>query len=123
MLAVMSTGVVQMIATAPGKLILTGEYAVLDGAPAIVVAVDRRAVARRNAIPRGSSPFLVAVAEEIAARRGASDPAARAALEVSVDSAAFYHRASKLGLGSSAAVTVAATALALEQSEIATTNR
>ena len=93
-----------MIATAPGKLILTGEYAVLDGAPAIVIAVDRRAIARRNAIPRGSSPFLIAVAEEIAARRGAADPAARAALEISVDSTAFYNRAQKLGLGSSAAV-------------------
>ncbi|HEX3483200.1 MAG TPA: hypothetical protein VHT91_49655 [Kofleriaceae bacterium] len=115
----MSTGAVaMMIATAPGKLILTGEYAVLDGAPAVVVAVDRRAVARRNATPRGSSPFLVAVAEEIAARRGASDPAARAAFEISVDSTAFYHRAQKLGLGSSAAVTVAATALALEQGEM-----
>ena len=138
-----------MIATAPGKLIVTGEYAVLDGAPAIVVAVDRRAVARRNAVPRGSSPFLIAVADEIAARRGAADPAARAALEISVDSTAFYDaivgnsrtatamalgtiaarrgtteppvRAArelgidrtKLGLGSSAAVTVAATALAL----------
>jgi phosphomevalonate kinase len=102
-----------MIATAPGKLIVTGEYAVLDGAPAIVIAVDRRAVARRNARPRGSSPFLLAVADEIAARRGAADPAARAALEVSVDSTAFYDRMTKLGLGSSAAVTVAATALAL----------
>lgn len=140
-----------MIATAPGKLILTGEYAVLDGAPAIVVAVDRRAIARRNATPRGSSPFLVAVADEIAARRGPSDPATRAALEISVDSSAFYDPVAarlaatalargsitaqlaavdpagppemptdrtKLGLGSSAAVTVAATALALD-----TTNR
>jgi phosphomevalonate kinase len=102
-----------MIATAPGKLIITGEYAVLEGAPALVVAVDRRAIARRNATPRGSSPFLLAVADEIAARRGAGDPAARAALEVSVDSTTFYHRITKLGLGSSAAVTVAATALAL----------
>jgi phosphomevalonate kinase len=102
-----------MIATAPGKLIVTGEYAVLDGAPAIVIAVDRRAIARRNATPRGSSPFLLAVADEITARRGAADPAARAALEVSVDSTAFYDRMTKLGLGSSAAVTVAATALAL----------
>lgn len=102
-----------MIATAPGKLIVTGEYAVLDGAPAIVIAVDRRAIARRNATPRGSSPFLLAVADEIAARRGAADPAATAALEVSVDSTAFYDRMTKLGLGSSAAVTVAATALAL----------
>jgi len=102
-----------MIASAPGKLILTGEYAVLGGAPAIVVAVDRRAIAQRNATPRGSSPFLLAVADEIAARRGAADPAAHAALEISVDSTAFYHRLTKLGLGSSAAVTVAATALAL----------
>ncbi|HEU4730981.1 MAG TPA: hypothetical protein VFT22_23970 [Kofleriaceae bacterium] len=106
-----------MIATAPGKLILTGEYAVLDGAPAIVVAVDRRAVARLSATPRGSSPFLLAVADEIAARHGASDPAARAALEISVDSSAFYDRMTKLGLGSSAAVTVAATALALGTTE------
>ncbi len=106
-----------MIASAPGKLIVTGEYAVLDGAPAIVVAVDRRAIARRNAIPRGSSPFLLAVADEIAARQGASSPAARAALEISVDSAAFYDRLIKLGLGSSAAVTVAATALALETAD------
>lgn len=103
-----------MIATAPGKLILTGEYAVLDGAPALVIAVNRRAIARRRAgAPSGSSPFLVAVAAELATRLGADHPAARAALEISVDSSAFYHRMTKLGLGSSAAVTVAATAHAL----------
>ena len=33
-----------MIASAPGKLIVCGEYAVLDGAAAICAAVDRRAV-------------------------------------------------------------------------------
>ena len=32
-------------ATAPGKLVVIGEYAVLQGGPAIVSAVDRRAVA------------------------------------------------------------------------------
>jgi phosphomevalonate kinase len=102
-----------VIATAPGKLILTGEYAVLQGAPALVTAVDRRAVARRDAV-RGSSPFLLAVATEIAARRGEGDSAARAALEIAVDSSAFYDsHGTKLGLGSSAAVTVAATACAL----------
>ena len=104
---------VLVIATAPGKLILTGEYAVLDGAPALVTAVDRRAIARRNVI-RGSSPFLLAVARELAARRGDGDAAARAALEIAVDSTAFYDtHGMKLGLGSSAAVTVAATACAL----------
>jgi phosphomevalonate kinase len=139
-----------LIATAPGKLMLTGEYAVLDGAPAVMVAVDRRATARRNATPRGSSPFLLAVADEIAARRGVASGEAQAALEIAVDSTQFYDtlgsprrlaettlirrsitaelaidpvaRAAaelagsdrtKLGLGSSAAVTVAATALAL----------
>jgi phosphomevalonate kinase len=33
-------------ASAPGKLVLLGEYAVLEGAPAISMAVDRRAIAR-----------------------------------------------------------------------------
>ncbi|MDP9002088.1 MAG: hypothetical protein M3O46_18505, partial [Myxococcota bacterium] len=34
-----------MRAIAPGKLLLTGAYAVLEGAPAIVAAIDRYAVA------------------------------------------------------------------------------
>jgi phosphomevalonate kinase len=102
-----------VIASAPGKLILTGEYAVLDGAPALVAAIDRRVLARRHTGPLGSSPFLVAVADAIARRRGADDPAAKAAMEIVVDSSALYDDATKLGLGSSAAVTVAATALAL----------
>jgi len=102
-----------MIATAPGKLILTGEYAVLDGAPALVVAVDRRVIARRHKGPRGSSAFLLAIAEEIGKRLGPDDPATKAAMEVVVDSTPFYDRTTKLGLGSSAAVTVAATTLAL----------
>ena len=102
-----------MIATAPGKLILTGEYAVLDGAPALVIAVNRRVVARRRPGPRGSAPFLVGVADELAQRLGADHPATRAALDIAVDSSAFFAGDQKLGLGSSAAVTVAATALAL----------
>lgn len=101
-----------VIATAPGKLILTGEYAVLDGAPALVIAIDRRVIARRGAA-EASSPFLLAAARELARRYGADSPGARAALEIAVDSAAFYGGANKLGLGSSAAVTVAAIALAL----------
>ncbi len=32
-----------VVASAPGKLVLTGEYAVLEGASAIVLALDRRA--------------------------------------------------------------------------------
>jgi phosphomevalonate kinase len=102
-----------VIASAPGKLILTGEYAVLDGGPALVLAVDRRVVARRRAGPRGSSAFLLAVIDEIERRLGKDHPAARSAAEIVVDSSTFYDGTMKLGLGSSAAVTVAATALAL----------
>ncbi len=103
-----------MTATAPGKLIVTGEYAVLDGAPALVVAMDRRVVARfAPTVAQGSSPFLLALAREIATRYGDTHPAATTALSIAVDSSSFYDGDRKLGLGSSAAVTVAATALAL----------
>jgi phosphomevalonate kinase len=63
---------------APGKMVLTGAYAVLEGAPAIVIAVDRYAVVDSE------SPTKVDV-------RGLYDGAGR-----------------KLGLGSSAAQRVAA---------------
>lgn len=102
-----------MIATAPGKLILTGEYAVLDGAPALVIAVNRRVTATRRRGPRGSSEFLLSVVNEIEKRFGADHAATRAAAEIVVNSTPFYWGGTKLGLGSSAAVTVAATALAL----------
>jgi phosphomevalonate kinase len=94
-----------VIATAPGKLILTGEYAVLDGAPAIVVAIDRRAIARRGGDVT-TSPFVLAVAAELGGEAG------EIARRVVVDTSALYDGELKLGLGSSAAATVAATACA-----------
>jgi len=94
-----------VIATAPGKLILTGEYAVLDGAPAIVVAIDRRAIARRGGEVT-TSPFVLAVAAELGGEAG------EIARRVVVDTSALYDGELKLGLGSSAAATVAATACA-----------
>ncbi len=33
----------RVVASAPGKLVITGEYAVLEGAPALVLAIDREA--------------------------------------------------------------------------------
>lgn len=42
-------------ASAPGKLVLLGEYAVLDGAPALVVAVQRRARVRLTRLADGPS--------------------------------------------------------------------
>ncbi len=45
-------------ASAPGKLIIVGEYAVLDGAPAIAAAIDVRAEVRVVAIPGTESVFI-----------------------------------------------------------------
>jgi phosphomevalonate kinase len=97
-----------VIATAPGKLIVTGEYAVLDGALAVVIAVDRRAIARRVPGAEPASPFLARLIDELGT----------AAREIVVDSSAFYDGPQKLGLGSSAAVTVAAARLALGEVDL-----
>jgi phosphomevalonate kinase len=100
------------VASAPGKLLLAGEYAVLGGATAVVIAVDRRAVARRA--PRQTSPFLDALAAQLIARFGAEHAGARAcATDIAVDTSDFSRGGHKLGLGSSAAATVAAAALAI----------
>ncbi len=48
-------------ASAPGKLVLVGEYAVLSGAPAIVTAVGVRARVKVFAIPGAESIFIDAV--------------------------------------------------------------
>lgn len=115
-------GASRLTASAPGKLLLAGEYAVLDGATAVVVAVDRRATARRAA--RQPSPFLDALAAQLARRLGAGHPCAHAATaDICVDTAEFSRDGQKLGLGSSAAATVAAAALALAASEATALDR
>jgi phosphomevalonate kinase len=101
-----------VVATAPGKLLLAGEYAVLDGGAAIVAAVDRRVVARAGG-SGALSPFLAAAAAAVATVRGPDSLAARAARTIVVDSGALRSGELKLGLGSSAAATVAAVACAL----------
>jgi phosphomevalonate kinase len=89
-----------VIARAPGKAILCGEYAVLHGAPAIAVAVDRDVVVSNgNDSP---SPFVAAALEHAGSHQS-----------VHVDSSALYDGDTKLGLGSSAAVTVAVVGWAL----------
>jgi phosphomevalonate kinase len=121
----MSTG---LRATAPGKVLLAGEYAVLVGAEAVVMAVDRRVVARVVADPAtdpdaraaARSPFIEAVVAGVAAHAGADSVAARAAQGLAVDSRALRAvDGIKLGLGSSAAVTVAACACALAHEQMA----
>lgn len=97
---------------APGKAILCGEYAVLHGAPAVSVAVDR--CVRAWVEPgKGTalSPFLTAALERVAKALAAEGHDVSQLLQsgaVGVDSSALYEGKQKLGLGSSAAVTVAA---------------
>jgi len=100
-------------ASAPGKILLAGEYAVLDGGEAVVMAVDRRARARVSDGATAPSRFLAAAAAAVKEELG-SDRAAIAE-RAAVDSTALCDRDSgaKLGLGSSAAAVTAAVALAL----------
>lgn len=126
--------------SAPGKVVLGGEYAVLHGAPAIVAAVDRRAVVNAEAIAGGQlelcMPGIVEGCRRF--RSGADgrldwldetqDPGAYALFasvwqvaaeraqngtRLTLDTRSFRDAASgsKFGLGSSAALAVALSAL------------
>ncbi|MGZ3449862.1 MAG: GHMP family kinase ATP-binding protein [Polyangiales bacterium] len=88
-----------MTYAAPGKLFTTGAWAILEGAPAVVLAVDRYAIA--SAGTPSERPEVVAVAR----RAHASVP--------SVDVSSLERDGRKLGLGSSAAAAVAAAACVL----------
>lgn len=92
-----------MRARAPGKVVLSGAYVVLDGAPAVVAAVDRYVVADTGR----DAP--VTTAEVAAAIRLGHLPAAvwfdASALRTTAADGSGADR--KLGLGSSAAIVVA----------------
>jgi phosphomevalonate kinase len=93
-----------MIALAPGKAILCGEYAVLHGAPAVAVAVDRYARAQFAKVGN-ATPFVV---EAVKHAERVCGPARS---PVVVDTAQLFEGEHKLGLGSSAAVTAATVGL------------
>ena len=133
-------------ATAPGKMCLLGEYAVLDGAPAVVVAVNRRAQVR--VVHNAGRDLLIApevhdrmlsftrgddgtvhwpmVDDYTASRlsliaRVIERFAPQAPVEIRSGTADFFEEGIKLGFGSSAAVTVAAaSALAREPLSLVT---
>ena len=113
----MNSALHSVVATAPGKIMLAGEYAVLHGGEAVLLAVDRRVRAWiESGREQPPSPFLAAVRDLIAEAWGPRHPAAIGAGRIIADSSALQSsRGRKLGLGSSAAVTVAATACALAQ--------
>jgi phosphomevalonate kinase len=108
-----------MQASAPGKLLLAGEYAVLDGGDAVVAAVNRRAVACLVAPPPAPTPILEAVRQALSERFGKESASARTAAQVAVDSSALTGSGgAKLGLGSSAAACAAAVACALANASL-----
>lgn len=122
-------------ASAPGKLLLLGEYAVLHGAPALVMAVNRRARAKLapaagysvSAPHMDRAPEAFTLAPDGTPEWGSAEAAERfrlldhilrsrhgavpAPFSAVLDTNAFFHRGPdgthKLGLGSSAALTVA----------------
>jgi phosphomevalonate kinase len=129
-------------ASAPGKIVLVGEYAVLGGAPALVMAADRRAEVRVQSSgqaastmhsrggavgtsqyrfdqpatrPGSAQPLIDAILNELGAELGLAEAPPFAA---ELDTTAFIEDSPdgerhKIGLGSSAALTVAfASALA-----------
>ena len=82
-----------MIVRAPGKIVLSGAYAVLEGAPAVVTAVDRYVLAD------ASRPADLLTPEVKAALKDKPAPW--------FDASALRSGDKKLGLGSSAAILVA----------------
>lgn len=115
--------------SAPGKLVISGEYAVLAGAPALVAAVDRRVTCTLSTRSSGGWRFAstgfnheqTLSKDEVflappttipgIVRRSIAEPDAPVHIEVRIDSTPCYRDGIKLGVGSSAAtVTAVATA-------------
>jgi phosphomevalonate kinase len=108
---------VRFDARAPGKLVILGEYAVLSGAPALVMAVARhsrasiapspdrrchletRLAAVERLVSEPGAPTGVALVDAVGGAAGIGPPPWRALL----DSSEFFEGPTKLGLGSSAA--------------------
>ena len=98
-----------VVASAPGKIVLSGEYAVLDGEPAVSMAIDRRAVVTLDDSPAGECRLLTPGFSGrdkyriIDAVCGGSRPAKN----IVMDTRALAEGGKKIGIGSSAALTVA----------------
>ena len=98
----MSTGARLIAASAPGKLMISGEYAVLEGAVAIVASVDVRAHARWT---DDSAATLPPEARET--RKLAERVLGTVEGTLTIDASDLRKSGRKLGLGSSAAASAA----------------
>jgi len=120
-----------VIASAPGKVMLFGEYGVLEGGPAVLAAINRRATVRLVPSDRyqvDTCGWLPApVSFEFSANgpapvwQDAEDghrlalfstiaghfPRPTSPVKIRMDTSAFFDGSSKLGIGSSAALCVA----------------
>ena len=98
-----------VVASAPGKIVLSGEYAVLFGAPAICMAVTRRAVATVADSADGDCHVTTPgfTGEGAFAVVDAVYGDTRPARNIDLDTRAFSRDGQKVGIGSSAALTVA----------------
>ena len=97
------------VASAPGKIVLSGEYAVLSGAPAICMAIRRRAIVTITDTPgaEGSITTPGYAGADAAAIIEAVSTQRRRARNFKLDTRAFSEQGNKIGLGSSAALVVA----------------
>jgi phosphomevalonate kinase len=106
-----------LVARAPGKLVALGEYAVLDGAPAVVLALDRYVEAAIGPCEEDVCRLTLRSSEIVERQFAPSAPSGAPLVDLvtaavapglkwsaTIDSQALFDGASKLGLGSSAAV-------------------
>ena len=96
-----------LIASAPGKLMIAGEYAVLDGSPAVVTAASRRLSVRLTpSAEDGDGPPEVMACLELCRKHFQSEEH----FHIQLDAEALRSGEQKLGLGSSAAAAASTTA-------------
>jgi len=109
-----------VVASAPGKIVLSGEYAVLFGAPAICMAVQRRAVVTITDAPdaKGTIATPGYGGADAAAIIDAVDANSRRGRCFELDTRAFSEQGKKIGIGSSAALVVALVAALKDSTDV-----